>query len=55
MISQSKTFDTKALRKTGLDMAYAGYFVYIGCAFFTIMSRFLKLSSTRQISRLTYC
>jgi transketolase len=33
MISQSKGFDTKALRKTVLDMAYAGSTVHIGCAF----------------------
>lgn len=33
MISQSKAFDTKALRKTVLDMAYAGSTVHIGCAF----------------------
>lgn len=33
MISQTKTFDTKALRKTVLDMAYAGSTVHIGCAF----------------------
>lgn len=28
-----KTFDTKSLRKTVLDMAYAGSTVHIGCAF----------------------
>ena len=33
MISQTKIFDTKALRKTVLDMAYAGSTVHIGCAF----------------------
>jgi transketolase len=33
MISQTQTFDTKALRKTVLDMAYAGSTVHIGCAF----------------------
>ena len=33
MIPQRKTFDTKALRKTVLDMAYAGSTVHIGCAF----------------------
>lgn len=33
MISQSHTFDPKALRKTVLDMAYAGSTVHIGCAF----------------------
>ena len=33
MISKTKTFDTKALRKTVLDMAYAGSTVHIGCAF----------------------
>jgi transketolase len=33
MISQSKTFETKALRKAVLDMAYAGSTVHIGCAF----------------------
>ena len=33
MISQTKTFDTKMLRKTVLDMAYAGSTVHIGCAF----------------------
>ncbi|MCX7087922.1 MAG: transketolase [Methylococcales bacterium] len=33
MMSQNKTFDTKALRKTVLDMAYAGSTVHIGCAF----------------------
>ena len=33
MISQTKTFDTKALRKTVLDMAYAGSTAHIGCAF----------------------
>ena len=33
MMSQTKTFDTKALRKTVLDMAYAGSTVHIGCAF----------------------
>ena len=33
MISQTKTFDAKVLRKTVLDMAYAGSTVHIGCAF----------------------
>ena len=33
MISQTKTFDAKALHKTVLDMAYAGSTVHIGCAF----------------------
>ena len=33
MISQTKTFNTKTLRKTVLDMAYAGSTVHIGCAF----------------------
>ena len=33
MIYQAKTFDVKALRKTVLDMAYAGSTVHIGCAF----------------------
>ena len=33
MISQSKAFDAKVLRKTVLDMAYAGSTVHIGCAF----------------------
>ncbi|MEY3287826.1 MAG: hypothetical protein RLZZ419_68 [Pseudomonadota bacterium] len=33
MISQSKVFDTKLLRKAVLDMAYAGSTVHIGCAF----------------------
>jgi transketolase len=33
MISQAKTFDSKVLRKTVLDMAYAGSTVHIGCAF----------------------
>jgi transketolase len=33
MISVTQTFDTKALRKTVLDMAYAGSTVHIGCAF----------------------
>ncbi|MGV8934768.1 MAG: transketolase [Gallionellaceae bacterium] len=33
MISTTQTFDTKALRKTVLDMAYAGSTVHIGCAF----------------------
>lgn len=33
MISQTKVFDAKALRKTVLDMAYAGSTVHIGCAF----------------------
>ena len=33
MISQTKSFDAKALRKTVLDMAYAGSAVHIGCAF----------------------
>lgn len=33
MNSPSKTFDTKVLRKTVLDMAYSGSTVHIGCAF----------------------
>jgi transketolase len=33
MIPTPKTFDTKALRRTVLDMAYAGSTVHIGCAF----------------------
>ena len=33
MNNQSKAFDTKVLRKTVLDMAYAGSTVHIGCAF----------------------
>lgn len=33
MISQTQSFDAKALRKTVLDMAYAGSTVHIGCAF----------------------
>lgn len=33
MISQAKTFDAKVLRKTVLEMAYAGSTVHIGCAF----------------------
>jgi transketolase len=33
MTSKAKTFDPKALRKTVLDMAYAGSTVHIGCAF----------------------
>jgi len=33
MAPKSKTFDTKVLRKTVLDMAYAGSTVHIGCAF----------------------
>ena len=33
MTYQTKTFDNKALRKTVLDMAYAGSTVHIGCAF----------------------
>ncbi len=33
MIPQTKTFDSKVLRKTVLDMAYAGSTVHIGCAF----------------------
>jgi transketolase len=36
MISQTKTFDVKVLRKTVLDMAYAGSTVHIGCAFSVI-------------------
>ena len=32
-MSQAKAFDPKALRKTVLDMAYAGSTVHIGCAF----------------------
>jgi transketolase len=32
-IPTTQTFDTKALRKTVLDMAYAGSTVHIGCAF----------------------
>jgi len=33
MTSKPPTFSTKALRKTVLDMAYAGSTVHIGCAF----------------------
>ena len=33
MTSSTATFDTKVLRKTVLDMAYAGATVHIGCAF----------------------
>lgn len=33
MSSSNKAFDAKALRKTVLDMAYAGSTVHIGCAF----------------------
>lgn len=33
MTSLTKPFDTKILRKTVLDMAYAGSTVHIGCAF----------------------
>jgi len=33
MISQTQTFNSRALRKTVLDMAYAGSTVHIGCAF----------------------
>jgi transketolase len=33
MIPKSKAFDCKTLRKTVLDMAYAGSTVHIGCAF----------------------
>ena len=33
MISQTQTFNSRALRKTVLDMAYAGSAVHIGCAF----------------------
>ena len=33
MISTAPTFDTKVLRKTVLDMAFAGSTVHIGCAF----------------------
>lgn len=33
MPTQSKRFDPKVLRKTVLDMAYAGSTVHIGCAF----------------------
>lgn len=33
MISSNKSFDAKTLRKTVLDMAYAGSTVHIGCAF----------------------
>jgi transketolase len=33
MTSFTKTFDPKTLRKTVLDMAYAGSTVHIGCAF----------------------
>lgn len=33
MISSTKAFDAKVLRKTVLDMAYAGSTVHIGCAF----------------------
>lgn len=32
-MSQTKAFDPKALRKTVLEMAYAGSTVHIGCAF----------------------
>jgi transketolase len=32
-MSQAKAFDPKTLRKTVLDMAYAGSTVHIGCAF----------------------
>ena len=33
MISQTQTFNSRVLRKTVLDMAYAGSTVHIGCAF----------------------
>jgi transketolase len=33
MITSNKIFDTKVLRKTVLDMAFAGSTVHIGCAF----------------------
>ncbi len=33
MISTTQKFDTKSLRKTVLDMAFAGSTVHIGCAF----------------------
>ena len=33
MISQTQTFNSRALRKTVLDMAFAGSAVHIGCAF----------------------
>lgn len=33
MVSVAKSFDTATLRKTVLDMAYAGSTVHIGCAF----------------------
>lgn len=33
MISHATTFDARVLRKTVLDMAYAGSTVHIGCAF----------------------
>lgn len=33
MISRNQSFDAKKLRKTVLDMAYAGSTVHIGCAF----------------------
>ena len=33
MISQTQTFNSRALRKTVLDMAYVGSTVHIGCAF----------------------
>jgi len=33
MMNQAKSFNPKALRKTILDMAYAGSTVHIGCAF----------------------
>ena len=33
MTSQTRTFDAKALRRTVLEMAYAGSTVHIGCAF----------------------
>jgi transketolase len=36
MIPQSKAFDAKVLRKTVLNMAYAGSAVHIGCAFSVI-------------------
>jgi len=33
MISRNELFNAKTLRKTVLDMAYAGSTVHIGCAF----------------------
>jgi len=45
MISTTQTFDTKALRKTVLDMAYAGSTVHIGCAFSII-----ELLATQRVA-----